>query len=122
METEPKSGSKFFVIVGSYRTDAATSRLKASGIYYVAKSLDSKPANWVKTAEHIAAPDAVGAIVKLTARNVTAMRSGQYADATQHLFEALAKKKHLVLAHEVVLSVPECQHPRSAPARRRAPE
>lgn len=104
METELGPGSKFFVIVGSYRTDAATSRLKATGIYYVAKSLDSKPSNWTKAAEHIASPDAIGAIVKLMARDVTAMRSGRYAEATKLLLESLAKKRHLLLAHEDVLS------------------
>ncbi|MCZ2262908.1 hypothetical protein [Isoptericola sp. QY 916] len=107
MEREVAPGSKFFVIVGSYRTDAATSRLKATGIYYVAKSLDSKPANWTKTAEYIASPDATGAIIKVTSRNLASMRTSRYAEATERLFEALTKKRHLLLVHEDVLSAGE---------------
>ncbi|UAL29109.1 hypothetical protein K8W59_15105 [Nocardioides rotundus] len=107
MEREVGPGSKFFVIVGSYRSDAATSRLQATGIYYVAKSLNSKPANWTSTAEHIASPDATGAIIKLTSRDLTSMRTSRYAEATEQLFQALAKKRHLLLVHEEVLSVDE---------------
>ena len=48
-QSTPDSASKFFLFIGGTTSDAATSILKTSGIYYRQKMLQSTPKNWKRS-------------------------------------------------------------------------
>jgi hypothetical protein len=60
---------RFFLFIGSTTPDAATSKLKASGIRYRMKRLESNPENWERILGHLKDPALIGVIVKLTSQN-----------------------------------------------------
>lgn len=98
------ASERFFLFVGRGDADAATSHLKASGISYRRKMLESKPENWEVIAGHLEDDGLVGVIVKLTASTYELLVGDAYKQTSDRICLALAKVPHLLLVHEAVLT------------------
>jgi hypothetical protein len=104
--------------VGAFQSDAATSRLRATGVPYVVKKLESNPRNWRRICtDYLVVGRTVGALVKITAANVKTMRGDRYVGVVSDLFVALAKVPHLIVVHEELLGLGD---PDESRRRRRA--
>ena len=106
MKVDDSSGSasRFFLFIGNATSDAAVSKLKASGLIYVQKKLESNPANWEAIIGLIEDGGLLGVIGKLTADNYRLMVRTDYSDVAARLFSALGKVRHVVFVHESVLA------------------
>jgi hypothetical protein len=93
----------FFLFIGSMGPDTATSSLKASGIHYKWKRLESLPHNWKQIIEYLQDPVLIGVVVKLTSQNYESMVATKYASAALDIIESLGKVRHIVFVHESVL-------------------
>ena len=100
---EPLIGRQF-LFIGSTVPEAALSKLKASGIYYRHKRLDSRPPNWQTIAEIVDDPATSGVVVKLTGGIYKLIAHQDYQDVAQQLFHSLSKKPHAVFVHENVIT------------------
>lgn len=94
----------FFLFVGSMRNDGATSKLSATGIPYVLKSLNSLPKNWDSIVAILQHPLLLGAVVKVTGTDYRRIASDDYRLVAARLIEALAAVPNVVLVHEAVVS------------------
>ena len=97
-----EQSSEFFLFIGSTTPEAAVSKLKASGIYYWHKQLESGPANWEATLGLVQRPALIGVVVKLTGYNYELMTNPSYRDVAQRLLGALSKVRHVVFVHDTV--------------------
>ncbi len=95
---------RYFLFIGGTVYEGPGSRLKAGGIPYHLKRLESNSDNWIKICELLESEDLVGAVVKFTSHTVGLLSREEYVAATERLFTALGKVPHLVLAHEAVLT------------------
>lgn len=96
---------RFFLFIGSTTADAAVSKLKASGVFYRQKMLESKPANWQSIVELVEDRALIGVLAKLTAQNYRLLaRDHDYGDVSVALLSALGKVRHVVFVHEAVLA------------------
>jgi hypothetical protein len=93
----------FFLFIGSTVPDTATSSLKASGIHYRWKRLESLPDNWKQILEYLQDSVLIGVVVKLTSQNYESMVATKYASAALDIIESLGKVRHIVFVHESVL-------------------
>lgn len=95
--------TRFFLFVGSTVADAAVSKLKASGVFYRQKRLESNRRNWQMIVELVEDAALIGVIGKLTADNYRLLARDDYADVSGALLSALSNVRHVVLVHESVL-------------------
>ena len=99
-----ESKSDRFLFIGTTNTDAAVSKLKAGGVQYVQKRLESGLPNWAKIQTFIEAPHVRGVIAKLTAQNYLAMADPVFRAAATRIFTALSAKPHILFVHEALLN------------------
>lgn len=97
----------YFLFIGSVDSEAATTRLRASGARYQKKMLSSRPENWTKIVDMVTSPHCRGALVVLTSSDYGAMCSPNYEDAARALLDALASRPHVVFVHEAVFYTEE---------------
>jgi len=104
---------RFFLFIGSTTADAAVSHLKASGIFYRQKKLESNPPNWRAIVDLIEDQSLIGAVVKLTAENYGTLLQAPFGEVSGDFLAALSDVKHIVFVHESVLTGAE---PPASPA------
>jgi len=92
-----------FLFIGTSTPEAAISKLKASGVYYRQKRLDSSPENWQKIIEMLEDPALTGVVAKLTSDTYGLIVAPPYCDVAPRLLHALAAKPHVLFVHEAVL-------------------
>jgi len=93
----------FFLFLGSTTTDAAVSKLKASGVVYEHKRLESGPENWARIAAILRSPSLAGVVAKLTAKNFRLIAGSRFREPAEALFSALARTSNVVFVHEAIL-------------------
>ena len=96
--------SRFFLFIGSTKLDAALNKLKAAGILYRQKRLESGPPNWQTIIELAEDPALIGAVVKITGENYRTLLDPEYAEVALTLLRALGRTRHVAFVHETVLS------------------
>lgn len=92
-----------FLFVGHSNTDGAVSKLKAYGIRYEQKLLESSPDNWRKISKLIRKPEIKGVIAKFTLPNLNRLADPRYEDESAEMLAALGSSRHLVLIFEGIL-------------------
>jgi hypothetical protein len=107
MPLRMQRSSEFFLFIGNATPEAAVSKLKASGIYYAHKKLESSPLNWQATITLVEDPALIGVVVKLTGSNYEQILYESYRDVAGRLLVALSTVRHIVFVHETVLSSAE---------------
>ncbi|HEX8655382.1 MAG TPA: hypothetical protein VF693_09195 [Allosphingosinicella sp.] len=101
-----KLTSPFFLFLGDSDREGVTSKLKAAGIPYKKKLLESGVANWEKIISLFDDEDLferhelTGVIVKLTNNTFIRMVSQEYLQATQKLLRRISHIPHIVFVHE----------------------
>jgi len=98
------SAGKFFLFIGGTTSDAATSILKTSGIYYRQKMLQSTPENWEEITSLLKDPNLVGAVGKLTNRQFEPLLSPTYLKVGKELFASLGVVEHILFIHQALLT------------------
>lgn len=93
---------EYFLFVGSGDTESATTQLRASGVVYRKKLLNSGVDNWFEIAALIASPNNRGTLVVLTGNDYESMFKEHYREAATSILDALAGRPHLILVHEAV--------------------
>jgi len=92
----------YFLIVGSRVSESVSSKLTATGVEYVQKSLDSGEGNW-REIEKLAGSDrASGTIITLNRRIYERMARDREAPYVQDLLKQIKSVPNLVLVHEAV--------------------
>lgn len=97
----------YFLFVGSADSESATTRLRAGGVVYRKKLLNSKPENWTRIVDLIGAPHCRGILVVLTGRDYEAMCRPEYHALARELLDALVARPHILLVHEAVFLTDE---------------
>lgn len=97
----------FFLIVGSIKSESATTEIRSSGRVWIQKMLNSKPYNWRSIIELIKSPHNRGTIVQLSARDYGRIASEDYSEVATSLFENLTGKSHIIFVHEAVFLTDE---------------
>ena len=97
----------FFLFIGSGDSEGSRSKLKASGIYYRRKMLESSPDNWAKINDLLGRPEVVGVIIKFTSATCGYLVSDRYSPHATRMLELLSKKRHLLFVHRSVLAEPD---------------
>lgn len=100
--TEPTQ--RYFLFIGTSNTETAVSKLKASGIYYRQKKMESRPENWELIVEILKDSNLAGVVGKLTAQVYRMIVQPSYEGIAVRLFQALARKPHVLFVHEAVLA------------------
>lgn len=96
--------SGFYLTIGSLLTESVTTKITTAGNEYVSKRLSSSPENWWAIVSLLRRSDLLGAIVKLTASDFERIHKERYAAVSIALFEELARKPNVIVAHEAVVS------------------
>ncbi|TFD11309.1 hypothetical protein E3T26_12865 [Cryobacterium sp. TMT1-21] len=92
----------YFLIVGSRVSESVSSKLTATGVEFVQKSLDSGEGNW-RQIEKLAGSDrASGAIITLNRRIYERMARDREAPYVQDILKQITSVPNLVLVHEAV--------------------
>lgn len=99
-----REGQKFFLFIGTAYSDAAASKLKATGIPYRWKRFESRPENWSSIASIIRNPDLAGVIGKLTGHVYRLILQPTYRNGVREVLEALRNASHVIFIHEAVFS------------------
>ncbi len=100
-----------FLFVGRSNTDAAVSKLKAYGIRYEHKLLESSPANWSKICRMLRNPELDSVIAKFSLPNLNRMVDPSYQEVAKEMVRELGTRRHLVLIYEgILLSEPSNYH------------
>jgi len=96
--------NSFVLFVGNTLPDAAVSRLKASGVYYMQKKLESNAANWQEIRELVDDKSLKGVVAKLTGANFPVMLRPSHADVAAQLMASLGGVPHVMFVHETILT------------------
>lgn len=94
----------FFLFLGEADRDGATSKLKASGVEYRKKRLESKVENWELIAELMESNDLIGTLGKLTSVTYELLARPEYAAVTLKIIERLKHTPYILFAHESILT------------------
>jgi hypothetical protein len=91
---------RFFLFLGDSDREGPTSKLKATGIEYWKKRLESRIENWNSIFEYLESEDIAGALVKLSRTTYQLMAQPTYREAVAKLFSLLHRIPHIVFVHE----------------------
>ncbi|MEU6745698.1 hypothetical protein ABZ914_05710 [Spirillospora sp. NPDC046719] len=91
---------RFFLFIGAGNWNAALSGLKASGIPYRMKMLESGPDNWATIEQIINDSALAGVAVKLTSSIFNMICSPEYKEHAERIFSALGKVPNVVFVHQ----------------------
>ncbi|MBB4663931.1 hypothetical protein [Conexibacter arvalis] len=105
--TESEADERFVLLLGSTTNDTVLSKLKAAGILYVEKRLESNPENWRTITGMLQNEQLLAVIVKLTGKNLAAAMTHDYCEAARALADQLGRVRHMVLVHESLLGPDE---------------
>lgn len=95
---------RFFLLIGpTWKSEAATDKLRASGISYKWKRFDSNPKNWESILSLVQHPSLVGVIGKLGTHIYDLIVSPDYQGIAEPLFQALGNVAHVMFVHEAIL-------------------
>ena len=97
---EPRS----FLLIGSQRGDSVTAKLKALGIPYKIKLLESSPENWQTILEILESGNVRAVIARLSGQTFHAVSSSAYEVVAPAVFEKIGTLPHIAFAHEDTLS------------------
>src|SRR4051812_44281002 len=95
------SDHSFFLFIGAL-TDAAVSKIKAAGLTYVQKLLESGPDNWKQITEYVREHGLVGVIGRLNGSDFIKILSDSHRRQAEDLLSALGRQRHVVFIHETV--------------------
>jgi hypothetical protein len=90
----------FFLFLGAADREGVTSKLVTAGIAFQRKQLESSLANWATIQEMLHDEHLAGTLAKFTNRTFAIMCHDPHYDEVPALFEAIAKKPHIVFVHE----------------------
>lgn len=95
---------KSYVLVIDSQSGALKSKMITSGVTWVGKSLNSDEPNWQRISDLANANECMGVVLTLRENiygEVSRNAPGNISDTTvNELFQSIATKTHLVLAHE----------------------
>lgn len=92
----------YFLFIGSVDSESATTQMKAGGVAYRKKLLNSKPENWETIATLVNSPACRGVIAVLRNVDYKAFCDPSYITAGAALLKAIANRPHIILVHEAV--------------------
>lgn len=95
---------RFFLFIADLVPEAASHRLRTSGVDLVQKKLESSPENWSRIHEELTTPGLLGVLVKFTGRNLALLLDQRYHHVAEALLDQIAAVPHLAVAHETVLT------------------
>lgn len=94
----------FFLFLGDGDREGVTSRIRACGLSYKKKRLESGVENWLKIFELLGAPNLAGVIVKLGGSAYRRMAHPECREMTVQLFERISELDHIVFVHESIIT------------------
>ncbi|MCW0378978.1 hypothetical protein NB697_001824 [Xanthomonas sacchari] len=94
----------FFLFLGDTDRDGATSKLKATGVEYRKKRLESKVENWVLILEIMESSDLIGTLGKLTNTTYELLSRPEYSEIVAKLLERMKHTPYILFAHESLLT------------------
>ena len=100
----PQTKAPFFLFLGEADRDGATSKLKASGVEYRKKRLESKVENWDLIIEIMGSNDLIGTLGKLTNTTFELLSRNEYSAVAAKLLERLKHTPYILFAHESLLT------------------
>lgn len=103
-ENDDSRPRRYFLFIGASIPEAALSRVKASGMYYEQKRLESSPENWARIAAMLRSGGVTACFAKLTGKNFKRMLTPEFLIPAQRLVEALGQVRHAVLVHQQALT------------------
>lgn len=92
----------FFLFLGATDSESATTRLRASGLVYRKKMLNSRPDNWRQIVDLVTSPHNQGTLVTLTSGDYRRLKSPEYKDVARDLLDGLENIPHVIFVHEAV--------------------
>jgi hypothetical protein len=100
-----------FLFIGNSDREAAVSKLKASGIRYRRKMLESRPENWDSIALLLESRHLKGVVGKLTSYVYDLIATPTYRGRAVRIFDAISRTPHAIFVHESVLTGEEYHPP-----------
>jgi hypothetical protein len=94
----------FFLFLGDTDREGPASKLKAAGIEYIKKRLESGLENWNEIFKLLESEEITGALVKLSRTTYDLMAQPAYTEAVTRLFSLLQRIPHIVFVHESFLT------------------
>lgn len=95
--------SPAFLFLNESDRDSATSTLKAAGLIYKKKRLDSSPENWETIVEALEIPSLIAVLGKVTTFTFEHFSNPLYADVSERLLTKLAGMRHVIFVHDSIL-------------------
>lgn len=92
----------YFLFIGSVDSESATTQMKAGGVAYRKKLLNSRPENWKTIAALVNSPACRGVIAVLRNADYRALCHHAYKATGSALLEAIANRPHIIFVHEAV--------------------
>jgi hypothetical protein len=96
--------SRFVLFLGNKEPQSAADRLKASGIRYVRKRLDSRPPNWETILTLLADQNLICTVGRLSTAVFDKIASAEYAEVAPAVLKQMARTPHILFVHEAVLT------------------
>jgi hypothetical protein len=93
-----------FLFIGNSDREAAVSKLKASGIRYRRKMLESRPENWDSIALLLESSHLKGVVGKLTSYVYDLMTRPVYSGRAVRILNAISRTPHSIFVHESILT------------------
>lgn len=97
--TTPQS-QPFFLFLGDCDRDGPASKLRAAGIDYWKKRLESRIENWKLIFEYLHSENIAGVLVKMTRTTYHLMVEPSYSEAVVKLFSLFHRTPHIIFVHE----------------------
>jgi hypothetical protein len=95
---------QFFLLMGpTWKNEAVTDKLRASGITYEWKRLNSSPQNWESILSLVHQPSLIGVVAKLGPNVYDLIATSAYSDIAWHLFQAIGNAPNAIFIHEDIL-------------------
>jgi hypothetical protein len=87
----------------TWKNEAVTDKLRASGITYEWKRLNSSPQNWESILSLVHQPSLIGVVAKLGPNVYDLIATSAYSDIAWHLFQAIGNAPNAIFIHEDIL-------------------
>ena len=95
---------QFFLLMGpTWKDEAVTDKLRASGITYEWKRFNSSPQNWESILALVQQPALIGAVAKLGPDVYNLIATSDYTEIAWHLFRAIGSVANAIFIHEDLL-------------------
>jgi hypothetical protein len=87
----------------TWKNEVVTDKLRASGITYEWKRLNSSPQNWESILSLVHQPSLIGVVAKLGPNVYDLIATSAYSDIAWHLFQAIGNAPNAIFIHEDIL-------------------